>query len=63
MMNCKEATRLMSEAMDHELSAAERFALRFHQMMCRGCTNYGKQLVFLRKAARRYRAALDEQGD
>lgn len=55
MMNCSEATRLMSEALDRPLSAQERFALRVHTMLCRGCNNYGKQMVFIRRAMRRVR--------
>lgn len=55
MMNCQEATRLMSEALDRPLSAQERFALRLHTMLCRGCNNYGKQMVFIRRATQRVR--------
>ncbi|NMG16101.1 zf-HC2 domain-containing protein [Aromatoleum bremense] len=53
MMNCTQATRLMSEAHERELTLRERLALKYHRMMCIGCTNYGKHLGFLRKAARR----------
>lgn len=52
MMNCREATRLMSKGFERELTLRERFALKVHTMMCLGCTNYGKHLVFLRKAVR-----------
>ena len=55
MISCKESTRLMSEGQDRKLTLRERFALRVHTMMCLGCTNYGKQMVFLRKVARHYR--------
>lgn len=55
MMNCKEVTRLLSEGYERELSLRERFALKLHRMACIGCTNYGKHLEFLHKAARRLR--------
>lgn len=55
MMSCKEAARLMSEALDRPLTAHERFALRLHTMICRGCSNYGKQMAFIRRATRRLR--------
>jgi hypothetical protein len=55
MISCKESTRLMSEGQDRTLTLRERLALRIHTMMCLGCTNYGKHMVFLRKVARRYR--------
>lgn len=52
MLNCKQATRLMSEAQDHPLALGERLPLRLHLFMCVGCRNYGKQLDFLRAATR-----------
>ncbi|HRP97698.1 MAG TPA: zf-HC2 domain-containing protein [Rhodocyclaceae bacterium] len=55
MMSCKEATRLMSEEQDRNLSARERITLRFHTIMCIGCTNYRKHMAFLRRAAQRFR--------
>jgi predicted anti-sigma-YlaC factor YlaD len=52
MMNCKEATRLMSEDLDRPLDWRERVALRFHLMMCSGCRNFKVQIGFLRTAIR-----------
>lgn len=54
-MNCREATRLMSEAHDRELDMRERMALRMHTLMCSGCTNYRKHLDFISRAARELR--------
>ncbi len=48
MLNCKQATHLMSEAQDRALPLGERLPLRLHLLMCTGCRNYGKQLDFLR---------------
>ena len=50
MMNCRQAVRLMSEAMDRPLAGSDRFALRLHWLICVGCRNYRRQLSFLRKA-------------
>ena len=50
MMNCKQATRLMSQGQDRELSLAERARLRFHLFICTGCTNYNKQLKIIHQA-------------
>jgi hypothetical protein len=52
MMNCKQATRLMSEELDRGLTWRERIALKMHVMMCAGCTNFRKQMAFLRRASR-----------
>ena len=55
MLNCKEATRLMSEGYDRKLTLGERLSLKMHTMMCIGCTNYGRHMDFVRKAAKRLR--------
>jgi hypothetical protein len=58
MLNCKEATRLMSQEQDRHLTLRERLALRYHTALCIGCTNYRKHMRFLRKAAERFRKGL-----
>jgi len=50
-LSCKAATRLQSEALDHELPLRQRFGLRVHLMLCKWCRRYGKQITFLRKTA------------
>ena len=52
MMNCRQATRLMSEELDRPLTWRERLALRLHTLMCGGCHQYREQMAFLRKALR-----------
>jgi predicted anti-sigma-YlaC factor YlaD len=52
MMNCKQATELMSQELERSLSWSERMALRFHLMMCSGCTNFRRQMAFIRDACR-----------
>ena len=56
MLTCKEASRLLSEARERRLGLGERFALRFHLMICAGCNNFRKQLDFIGTAMRRYRS-------
>jgi ABC-type polysaccharide/polyol phosphate transport system ATPase subunit len=53
LLNCKEATRLVSQGLDRRLGLAERLALRLHLLICDGCTNFGKQAAFLRRALAR----------
>jgi hypothetical protein len=53
MMNCREATALMSQEQDRRLSLAERIGLRLHVLICTGCTNYRRQMAVLRAACRR----------
>jgi hypothetical protein len=52
MMNCKQATRLMSQEMDRDLAAGDRLALRLHTLLCSGCARYREQMAFLRQASR-----------
>lgn len=52
MLNCKENSELLSQALDRPVTLRERLAMRLHLMMCRGCRNFEKQLAFIRKAAR-----------
>ena len=52
MLDCKHNTELLSQSYDRPITLRERFAMRMHLMMCRGCRNFEKQLIFIRKAAR-----------
>jgi len=50
--DCKEAIRLQSAALDRRLTPLERFGLRSHLFLCKWCCSYGRQIRFLRSAAR-----------
>lgn len=53
MLNCKQATRLMSQSQDRQLTLRERIGLRLHLLICGGCTNFNKQIGFIRNVCRR----------
>jgi predicted anti-sigma-YlaC factor YlaD len=53
LLSCKEATSLVSQGLDRRLGLAERAVLRLHLLVCDGCTNFSKQIAFLRKAMAR----------
>ncbi|EAT11173.1 zf-HC2 domain-containing protein [Bermanella marisrubri] len=55
MLNCREATRLMSLSMEQKLTVSQRLQLKFHLAMCRGCRNFGRQTQALRELAKEYR--------
>jgi len=61
MMNCKQATRLISESQDRALSLSEKMALKMHVMMCAGCKNFSLQIPFLSQAMKAYAAGFDEK--
>lgn len=63
MMNCHDATLLLSHSRERELSFSERMKLRLHVGMCRGCRNFEKQLPRLGDAAKAYAATSDHNDD
>jgi len=54
MLNCKQATRLLSDARERDLRLGERVPLKLHLAICVGCTNFRKQMDFLQRACRGY---------
>ncbi len=54
MLNCQQATRLLSEAQERKLNMHERAALKMHRMMCSACNNFGKQILTMRVIAKKY---------
>jgi len=59
-LNCKGASRLQSEALDHPLSLSQRLGLRIHLLLCKWCRRYGKQINLLHSAARDHPEQLTE---
>lgn len=59
MMNCHDATFLLSQARERPLAFSERMKLRLHVTMCRSCANFERQLPTLTDAARNYAARTD----
>lgn len=54
MMNCKQATQLMSEKLDRPLQAKEKISLGIHTTMCVSCRHFGKQMEELRDISKAY---------
>ncbi|MYM64454.1 zf-HC2 domain-containing protein [Pseudomaricurvus sp. HS19] len=63
MKKCRGATRLMSDALERPLTAAEKMALRTHLLMCGSCRNFSRQVVALRDFARHFSRQPDAAGD
>lgn len=47
-LRCEAASQLASESLDRELTAAERWALRVHALVCRPCRRLIRQLRSIR---------------
>ncbi len=54
-LNCKEASRLISQSMDQKLTLTQRASLRLHLSVCEACTRFGAHLNHLRTAMKKYR--------
>lgn len=53
-MNCKHATRLLSESLERPLGPVEKGMLRLHTSMCGGCRRFGQQAAQLRTICQEY---------
>ncbi len=60
MMNCKQATRLISDSQERELGIGERIVLKVHTSMCSGCHNFGQHMHTLRQAMRSFAEGANE---
>lgn len=60
MLTCKEVSHLVSESLDRKLPLWQRIQVRMHLLMCRFCSRFRKQSLFLRDAARHYLSAVEE---
>ena len=54
MLTCAQATRLISDALDVQLSLRQRVSLRVHLWICRGCANFRTQARWLKQLAGHY---------
>jgi hypothetical protein len=62
MISCKKASDLICQSIDRPLSLWERGQLRFHLLMCRGCTAFYKQnQAMLQAFEQRFRGPADPQ--
>jgi len=59
MLSCKEASRLISQSLDRQLTMRERLSLRFHLLLCDMCTTFRRQLGLIRVAVRRYKTHME----
>jgi predicted anti-sigma-YlaC factor YlaD len=48
MLNCKEASQLISQSLERPLSFSERWRLKVHLWMCDACRRFKQQLNQLR---------------
>lgn len=51
MLTCKEIAYIL--ASKEEISLLKKTELRMHLLMCKHCSNYNKQLLFLEKGVKK----------
>ena len=51
MINCKQATQLVSNGIDQSLGLPQRMGLKLHLLICRYCRNYARHLHFIHRIA------------
>ncbi len=44
MLNCKQASQLISQSLEQPLAMRERFALKLHLLICKYCRRFRQQL-------------------
>ena len=54
-LTCRQATKLMLEDEDDEITAQDRVALQVHVRICFACARFVGQLNFMRRATRAWR--------
>lgn len=50
MLKCKQASQLVSRALDEKLSMRELIGLKFHLLICKYCSRFSQQLNTLNVA-------------
>jgi len=60
MPSCQEVSRLASESLDRELPFRQRLPLRLHLLMCSLCSQFRRQIGFLRDTAHSFSKALED---
>lgn len=55
MLTCKQASKLISQSLDHPLSWSERMQLKLHLFICGACNRFNQQLHLLRSLLQRMR--------
>lgn len=60
-LSCREASRLISESLDRELTRRERWSLRIHTLLCTACQRFAQQTKMIREAIANMPDALREK--
>jgi Putative zinc-finger len=59
MLDCKQASQIISQSLDRNLTLRERFALRLHLLICAYCKRFSQQLQTMRIAIKQMTASIE----
>lgn len=60
MYSCEQASKLSSRAMEEPLGPFDRSMLKFHLLMCKGCSNFARHIDFLSRASHKVPEVLEK---
>ena len=63
MLDCQQASQLISKSLDRQLSWRERFAVRLHMLFCQYCKRFNQQLITMRNALNRLSQSIENNAD
>lgn len=52
MLRCREVSQLVSESLEHKLPVRKRIAVWTHNIMCRFCFGFARQLRLVHRVVR-----------
>lgn len=50
LLNCKQASQIISQSLDNPLSCSDRMKLKFHLFICNACTRFNQQILLIKNA-------------
>jgi hypothetical protein len=53
LLNCKQASQIISQSLDNPLSWSDRMKLKFHLFICNACTRFNQQIRLIKNAVLR----------
>jgi len=53
MLDCRQASQLISQSLDRSLTLRERFALKLHLFICEFCRQFSQHMQTMRVAIKR----------
>jgi hypothetical protein len=53
LLNCKQASQIISQSLDNPLSWPDRIKLKLHLFICNACTRFNQQLRLIKNSIER----------